>query len=124
MLEGLGLAPKAASDLELRVHYGGPVAPGQAFVLHSPDYHGADDLAVSDLAALSSSPAILEDIAAGRGPEHALFALGYAGWAPDQLEAELAAGAWHVVTPDAALLFDENTATKWQRAYDRRGVEL
>jgi putative AlgH/UPF0301 family transcriptional regulator len=43
---------------------------------------------------------------------------------PEQLENELAAGAWVVVEPDATLLFDDETATKWQRAYDRRGIDL
>jgi putative transcriptional regulator len=79
---------------------------------------------VSEVAALTRSPDVLEAIAAGHGPKRSLFALGYAGWAPGQLESELAAGAWHVVEPDAALLFDEQTETKWQRAFDRRGVEL
>jgi putative transcriptional regulator len=124
MLESLDLAPKTRSDLELRVHYGGPVQPTSAFVLHSPDYRGEGTLVVSDLAALTASPAILEDIAAGRGPKRSLFALGYAGWGPNQLESELADGAWHVIAPDDALLFDEDAATKWQRAYARRGVEL
>jgi putative transcriptional regulator len=124
MLEGLGLEPKTESDLELRVHYGGPVEPARALVLHSPDWRGPDTLVVSNLAALTPSPGILEDIAAGRGPKQSLFALGYAGWAPGQLESELAAGAWFVVEPDAALLFDEQTETKWQRAFERRGVEL
>jgi putative transcriptional regulator len=124
VLEGLGLAPERPSEVELRVHYGGPVEPARALVLHSPDWRGPDTLVVSDLAALTPSPGILEDIAAGHGPKQSLFALGYAGWAPRQLENELAAGAWFVVEPDAALLFDEQAETKWQRAFDRRGVEL
>jgi putative transcriptional regulator len=124
VLEGLGVAPERPSEVELRVHYGGPVEPARALVLHSPDWQGPDTIAVSDLAALTPSPGILEDIAAGRGPKRSLFALGYAGWAPAQLEAELAAGAWFVVEADAALLFDQQAATKWQRAFDRRGVEL
>jgi putative transcriptional regulator len=124
MLESLGIAPETESKLELRVHYGGPVEPSRAFVLHSPDYRASDTMVVSEIAALTLSPGILEDIAAGQGPKRSLFALGYAGWAPGQLESELAAGAWFVVEPDAALLFDEQTETKWQRAFDRRGVEL
>lgn len=124
MLEGLGVAPNGESHLDLRVHYGGPVEPSRAFVLHSPDYHAADTLDVSDIAALTTSPDILEDIAAGKGPKRSLFALGYAGWGPAQLENELAAGAWFVVEPDAALLFDEQPETKWQRAFDRRGIDL
>jgi putative AlgH/UPF0301 family transcriptional regulator len=93
-------------------------------VLHGPDYRCPGTMAVSEIAALTAYPGILEDIAAGRGPKHSLFVLGYAGCGPDQLENELAAGAWLVVEPDATLLFDEETTTKWQRAYDRRGIEL
>lgn len=124
MLEGLGIAPDGESTLELRVHYGGPVEPSRGFMLHSPDYHARDTVVVSDIAALTLSPGVLEDLAAGRGPERSLFALGYAGWASGQLESELAAGAWFVVEPDEALLFDQETETKWQRAFDRRGIDL
>ena len=124
MLESLGARPNGATDRKLRVYYGGPVEPVRAFVLHSPDYHDADTVVLSDIAALTIPPHILEDIAGGKGPKHSLFALGYAGWGPDQLEGELAAGAWSVVEPDENLLFDEQSETKWQRAWDRRGVDL
>jgi putative transcriptional regulator len=124
VLEGLGMPSNGAADLELRVHYGGPVEPARGFMLHSPDYRGADTVMLSDLVALTASPGILQDIAAGKGPRRSLFALGYAGWGPEQLEGELAAGAWVVVEPDEALLFDEHSETKWQRAFDRRGIDL
>jgi putative transcriptional regulator len=124
MLKGLGMPSNGATDLELRVHYGGPVEPARGLMLHSPDYRAADTVVLSDLAALTLSPGILRDIAAGKGPRRSLFALGYAGWGPEQLEGELAAGAWVVVEPDEALLFDEQPETKWRRAFDRRGIEL
>jgi putative transcriptional regulator len=124
MLEGLGLPPDGGADLELRVHYGGPVEPARAFMLHSPDYRAPDTVVLSDLAALTVSPGILQDMAAGKGPRRSLFALGYAGWGPEQLEGELAAGSWVVVEPDADLLFDEHAETKWRRAFDRRGIDL
>ena len=124
MLEGLGVPPNGRADLELLVHYGGPVEPARAFMLHSPDYRAEDTVVLSELAALTVSPAILRDIAAGKGPKRSLFALGYAGWGPGQLEDELAAGSWVVVEPDADLLFDEHPETKWQRAFDRRGIDL
>ena len=124
MLEGLGVPPDGGADLELRVHYGGPVEPARAFMLHSPDYRAEDTVVLSELAALTLSPGVLQDIAAGKGPRRSLFALGYAGWGPEQLEGELAAGAWFVVEPDTDLLFDDHPETKWQRAFDRRGIEL
>jgi putative transcriptional regulator len=124
MLEGLGLEAEGDGHVDIQVHYGGPVESGQGFILHTPDYHAADTVVLSDLAALTLTPDILRDIAAGKGPKRSLFALGYAGWGPHQLEDELTAGAWVVVAPDEALLFDEQADTKWQRAFDRRGIDL
>jgi putative transcriptional regulator len=62
----------------------------------------------------------LGDTARGAGPRKSLFALGYAGWAPDQLEREIEEGAWITVPADEALLFDEDHARKWDRAMSRR----
>jgi putative transcriptional regulator len=124
LLEGLGLDPEGEHELEIELHYGGPVEAGRVFMLHTPDYRVDQTLVVSDLAALTVTPEILEDIAAGHGPRRSMFALGYAGWAPHQLEDELTAGAWVVVEADEELLFDQESDTKWQRAFDRRGIEL
>jgi putative transcriptional regulator len=93
-------------------------------MLHTPDYRVDETVVVSDLAAVTVAPEILEDIAAGHGPRRSMFALGYAGWGPHQLEDELTAGAWVVVEADEALLFDQQSDTKWQRAFDRRGIDL
>jgi putative transcriptional regulator len=124
LLKGLGLnaTPKASGEIE--VHYGGPVERGRGFVLHSPEYHGQNTVVLSNLAAVTSSPDILEDLAAGRGPRQSLFALGYAGWAPDQLASEIAAGAWVVIDADEDLLFGKQVDSKWQRALNREGIEL
>jgi putative transcriptional regulator len=124
MLEGLGLDPRGEGRIDIEVHYGGPVEAGRVFMLHTPDYRVDETVVVSDLAAVTVAPAILEDIAAGHGPRRSMFALGYAGWAADQLEDELTAGAWVVVEADEALLFDQQSDTKWQRAFDRRGIDL
>ncbi|MCE3248828.1 MAG: algH [Geminicoccaceae bacterium] len=124
LLEGLGDDRKVDPAAEIEVHFGGPVESGRGFVLHSPDYDGEDTVVLSDLVALTSSLDVLRAIAAGKGPKRSLLALGYAGWAPGQLEAEIAAGAWEVVEPDEGLLFDDKVDSKWQRALDRRGVDL
>jgi putative transcriptional regulator len=98
----------------LRVHYGGPVEPGKGAVLHTAD---------SGLA-LTTSPAILDAIARRQAPGRFLFLLGYAGWAPGQLEAEIDAGAWVTVPGDADLILDDDAATKWDRAMTRRRIRL
>jgi putative transcriptional regulator len=124
LLEGLGVEAEVEGDAEIDVHYGGPVERDQGFVLHSPDFVGEDTVVLSQSVALTSSLDVLSAIAAGKGPERSLFALGYAGWAPDQLERELAAGAWVLVEADDGLLFDPQVESKWQRALERQGVDL
>jgi putative transcriptional regulator len=124
LLEGFGIEEGSDSADSIRVHYGGPVDLGRGVVLHSPDYREDDPLVVDDLAAFSFSLDALRDIAQGSGPRHSLFAFGYAGWAPDQLEGEIARGSWFTIAPDEALLFDDAVETKWERALARRGVDL
>jgi len=63
-------------------------------------------------------------IGAGTGPRLSLIALGYAGWAPGQLEGEIAAGSWVVVQSDEALVFDQDYEKKWERVMARRTIQL
>ena len=109
---------------QVRIYSGGPVDPPRGFVLHSADYMGPDTKVVKDRLAFSVEPAILTAIADGNGPHRWLFCLGYAGWAPGQLEAEIQQGAWITVEPDQSLLFDEPAENKWDRAIARRRFVL
>jgi putative transcriptional regulator len=122
-LESLGRDPEGAGG-EIRVHYGGPVEPERGVVLHTPAWEGGDSRVVHDGVAVTSDPAIFDAIARGTGPRRAMFAAGYAGWAAGQLEAEIQGGFWFVVTADEALIFDEDAASKWERATERRKVVL
>ncbi|MDD5558780.1 YqgE/AlgH family protein [Candidatus Methylomirabilis sp.] len=117
-LEGTGVKGK------IRVHFGGPVDPGLGFVLHTADYKIEGTKVVKNGIAVTAQPEILRAIGARTGPHKSLFALGYAGWAPSQLEAEIKAGAWEIVPADEALVFDENAETKWERALARRTIRL
>jgi len=67
---------------------------------------------------------VLRDIAAGQGPRSRLVALGYAGWAPGQLDAEIQANAWLNVPADEDLLFSTNQADKWPKAVRKLGIDL
>ena len=124
LLEGFGIEVEGASDEEVQLFHGGPVGRGQGFVLHSPDYQDDGTLAISAFAALSGSVEVLRAIATGAGPRQRFLAFGYAGWAPNQLESEIARGSWYVVAADATLVFDQQVDDKWQRALDRREVDL
>lgn len=109
---------------KIRVHFGGPVEPGQGFVLHTADYKIEGTEVIEGGIAVTARSEILRAMGTGTGPRQSLFALGYAGWAPGQLEAEIKAGAWEIVPADKTLLFDENADTKWERAMARRTIYL
>ena len=106
------------------VHFGGPVETGRGFVLHTADYRDEGTLVVGDNLAVTATLDILRAIGKGKGPQKSLLALGYAGWAPGQLDAEIQANGWLSVDADAELVFDPNLEGKWNRALDRLGIDL
>jgi putative transcriptional regulator len=105
------------------VYFGGPVDPGRGFVLHTADYREEATLSVDGNLALTATLEILRAIGKGEGPRHSLLALGYAGWAPGQLDAEIQANGWLSVDPDDELVFGEDDG-KWQRALAKLGIDL
>lgn len=114
-LAGLGEQPVMA---------GGPVQMERGFVLHSPEFCGESTLGVSEQVSLTTSRDIIEDLACGRGPRKALVALGYAGWGPGQLEAELADNAWLTVPADSSVIFDTPVEQRWSAAAKQLGIDL
>lgn len=106
------------------VHFGGPVEHGRGFVLHSSDYScGTTTLAVCDGIAMTSTRDILTDILHGNGPARTIMALGYAGWAPGQLEQEILQNGWLSVEASAELVFDTLDEAKWNAALRALGVD-
>src|SRR5688572_14125746 len=75
----------------VRLHGGGPVESLRVFALHTSDYASPHSDVVKDGVSVTSDPDILLAVAAGKGPRRIRIVLGYAGWAPGQLEAEMAA---------------------------------
>ena len=112
------------TDLDLPVLQGGPVNEDQGLVLHSSDqrYPESDDLG-NDLC-LTFSRDVLEAMAAGTGPRRALFALGYAGWGPGQLESEISQHAWLTLNADSQILFTVPAKQRLAYAQSLTGVDL
>ena len=109
---------------DMPVHIGGPVEGGRGFVLHSPDYYADDStLCVDDTVSLTATTDILKAIATGEGPMRALMALGYAGWAPGQLEAEIKANGWLHCPGNPELVFDIDLEQKYRRALSTLGID-
>lgn len=110
---------------------GGPVESARGFVLYRGEDHdnpaNPDDpasQALSDGLALTASPQILAKIARGAGPSDWFLALGYSGWGPGQLEAEIAENAWLTCDASNALIFDpEPGENQWRKALRSMGVD-
>jgi putative transcriptional regulator len=108
----------------MAVHLGGPVETGRGFVLHSADYFKAEStLPIDESVCLTATIDILRDIAKGSGPDKALLALGYAGWAPGQLETEIQSNGWLNCPAKPELIFDPEVDRKYTRALDSLGVD-
>lgn len=106
------------------VHIGGPVATERGFVLHSDDMTIEDaTLRIADGFCLTATVDILRAIAEGRGPSASLLALGYAGWAPGQLESEIQANGWLHCPADRDLVFAKDVEATYERALSKLGVD-
>src|SRR5690606_1549684 len=93
-------------------------------VLHSDDFFiESSTLPIDDGICLTATLEILKAIAEGRGPEQAMLALGYAGWGPGQLEAEIQANGWITCPADPELIFDADLDSKWDRALALLGID-
>ena len=108
----------------MAVHFGGPVETGRGFVLHSPDYQTKKrTLEVEKAVCLTATVDILKAIVEGKGPSRSLLALGYAGWAGGQLEAEISANGWLHCAADADIIFDSVLEHKYERALWALGID-
>ena len=116
------LPPRAGLVPVLR---GGPVETGRGFVLHSSDFFIENStLPIDDGICLTATLDILKAIARGDGPLSAVLALGYAGWAPGQLESEIQANGWLHCTADLELIFGADIDGKYERALKKIGIDV
>lgn len=113
--------PSSAGDLT--VLKGGPVETERGFVLHSADFFIENStLPIDEGICLTATLDILKAIARGDGPASAVLALGYAGWAPGQLENELQNNGWLHCSADRDLIFGTEIDAKYDRAMQKIGI--
>ena len=135
LLESLDLdAPGGAGDgagsrdgvsdraRDFPIQLGGPVESGRGFVLHSDDYLSESTIPVNDDLCLTATVDILRAIKEGRGPERGIMLLGYAGWAPGQLEREIASNTWLTCPGRDDLVFDQDHSGKYDRVLAHMGI--
>ena len=123
---GIGRAVQPAIALHLGLELTGRPAgvTERGFVLHSADFFIENStLPIDDGICLTATIDILKAIARGDGPASAILALGYAGWAPGQLENEMQANGWLHCAADPELIFGD-VETKYDRALKKIGIDL
>lgn len=130
LMKQLGIVENADDELladrlmDLSVHVGGPVSRERGFVLHSNDYFVNDStLPIDDDFSLTATIDILKAMATGEGPSKAILALGYAGWAPGQLETEIQANGWLHCEADQDLVFGCDVDLMYERAMSKIGID-
>lgn len=109
---------------EISLHNGGPLEKVRGFVIHSTDYIQKDTIVIDESIAVSSSIDVIKDIAFGSGPKENIIALGYAAWAPKQLEEEIINNTWLVADGSTDLIFRTKDEDKWQKAIDSLGIDV
>jgi putative transcriptional regulator len=116
------LPPRAGT---VKVLKGGPVETGRGFVLHSADFFIENStLPIDNGICLTATLDILKAIAHGKGPQSAVLALGYAGWAPWQLETEITDNGWLNCDADSELIFGPDIDGKYEKAMRKIGIDL
>ncbi len=126
LLEQLSIPSQAGGGIDdgRPIFFGGPVETARGFVLHTSDYKIEEmTLAVTRGFCMTATRDILADMAKGQGPDQAILALGYAGWGPGQLEAELQQNGWLVAEGARDLVFSEDNSGKWTAALQTLGID-
>ncbi|MBK9518239.1 MAG: YqgE/AlgH family protein [Anaeromyxobacter sp.] len=120
----LAALAQASGRLEGQVLVGGPVSPERLWILHRPGAVEAEEgaLRVGDGLALGGSRELLEALVREPGAGPFLLLLGYAGWAPMQVEHEVAAGAWLPLDLHEDLVFEVPHPERWDEAVRRLGL--
>lgn len=129
LLKQIKLTPQPMTLLNDDIYEGGPVQQDRGFVLHVPNREYNATIFINESIALTTSKDILEAVTNNQAPEKMLIALGYAGWAPGQLEEEMGLNAWLNLetTQSKALqqiIFDEPPNNRFNLAMSMMGLSL
>lgn len=125
LMRELKISTSAPVNADMTVHVGGPVSAERGFVLHTNEYMvESSTLAIDGGICLTATLDVLKALSRGTGPKQALLALGYSGWAPGQLEAEIQANGWLHCDADHDLVFGTELELKYPRALSKIGIDM
>ena len=102
--------------VDVPVFWGGPVNLKEIFILHSTEYKSETTKNYGNIS-ISQDYNILFDMAENKGPNKSLVIFGYSGWGEGQLEGEMERDHWILSDIDLNITFDEDSNTKWNKAF-------
>lgn len=123
LLKQLKLNTEIVNDTT-KIYFGGPVETTRGFILHTSDYHTDATLKINDTFSLTANLDVVKSIALGTGPNASILALGYAGWAPGQLDEELQNNGWLTIPATQELVFSVKDISKWGQAGAAIGIDI
>ena len=106
------------------VYQGGPLGVERGFIVHTGGQRWEHTIALGKNIFLTTSQAILDDMAIDLGPRQSLVALGYASWASGQLEQELRDNAWLSVPISRKILFQTPADERYSQLQKQLGIDL
>jgi len=109
--------------INVPVFWGGPVDVKEIFILHSTEYKSKTTKNYGNIS-ISQDYDILFDIAENKGPLRSLVIFGYSGWGGGQLEGEMERDHWILSDIDLDITFDEDSKTKWDRAFKNSFIKI
>ena len=110
----------AAKHPEEPVFFGGPVEVFRGLLLHRGEQLD-DDRVIAGPIKLNGSVDVLTGFLEDGMEDFRLY-LGYAGWGPGQLDAELASGSWMAANLDDSYIFDLPSDQVWDRVLADMGI--
>jgi len=122
----VNLEPPMESPGDLEVWIGGPVEPERSWILvgdDSPDTEALGGMRIAKGMYLSTSPDLLRKLLEPDPPARTRLIVGYSGWGPGQLEAELNASAWLISDVSRDLIFNTPADNMWEAAIRRLGAD-
>jgi len=105
------------------VYLGGPVFPNRLLFLFRSDDAPQEMRQVIPGVHLGSNELTLKRIIAAGEGEFRAYA-GYSGWAPGQLDAEIARGDWHLLPAERRFIFDPQPAEVWEELIQRVDIQV
>jgi putative transcriptional regulator len=119
----IALDPPLSHDNGLQLWVGGPVEQHRGWILVGQEPSDVESVRLLDGLYLSASPVLLRRLLEESNPRRSRFFVGYAGWGPGQLDAEMIQSAWLTADIELDIVFETDADAMWEAAIRRMGID-